>query len=418
MDREIPIEEKRARRRRLMLRYGIAAAAVTAAIVAVIAFAGHSIPEGDLELSDAVAGNLETTVDASGRVAPAFEETVVSPVATRILEVYLQEGDLVEEGTPILRLDLQEAEADVRKMSDELSMRHLSTLHASLDSRTFLTNLEMKIEAKEMAVAELGEEVRNERRLDSLGSGTGDRVRQAELAYRTGKLELEQMRKELANERQAHAASAQSKRLEEGITAKNLEMLQRTLDDARVKAPHAATLTYVNSSIGSSIGPGEKLAVLADLSRFKITAEIPEGESQKLTAGAPATVRIGGRKLQGKVAQVMPQSSNGTVSFTVRLDEESDPVLKSGLKANVSVVYEMLDSVVMIRNGAYYKGPGSYRLFVLGDNDRLERRFVTLGESNFEYVEVKSGIKPGERVAVGDMEKYAGYESLKIKHKK
>ncbi len=417
MDRELTSEERKKIRNRKLLKIAIPFLVVFALIIVVISLIGTSIPEENLQLSEVTKGEIETSADATGKVVPAYEETVVSPVSTRIMEVYCQEGDKVEEGTPLLKLDLQSAEADVRKMADELSMRQYSTRQASLNSHTFLTNLEMKIQAKEMSVAELKAEVENERRLDSLGSGTGDRVRQAELSYRTGMLELEQLRKELANERQAHEAAYKSKQLEEGITAKNLELLQHTLDNAGVKAPHAATVTYVNSSIGSSIGPGEKLAVLADLSRFKITAEIPEGESSKLTPGAKAIVRVGNTKLEGKVAQIMPQSANGIVSFTVRLDNESDPALKSGLRTNVSVVYDVLPNVMMIRNGQYYKGPGSYHLFVLNSEGVLEQREVMLGDSNFDYVEVRSGAKPGEKVAINDMSDYKSYNTIKVKKK-
>lgn len=415
MDRELTKEEKKKIQQRRMFRIGAPLFLVVAAIVVVILLMGSSIAEENLQLSDVQKGEIETSVDASGKVVPSYEETVVSPVSTRLMEVYCQEGDKVDSGAPLLRLDLQSAETDVRKMTDELSMRKISTRQTSLNSTTLLTNLEMKIKAKEMSVAELKAEVENEKRLDSLGSGTGDRVRQAELAYRTGMLELEQMRKELVNEREAQAAAYRSKQLEEGITAKNLEVLQRTLDDARVKAPHAATVTYISSSIGSSIGPGEKLAVLADLSRFKIKAEMPEGESSKLTPGAKAIVRIGSKKLSGKVAHVQPQSANGIVNFTVRLDNENDPALKAGLRTNVSVVYDVLPDVMMIRNGAYYKGPGSYQMFVLTEENRLEKRMLQLGDSNFEFVEVRSGLKPGERVAINDMSDYMKYSSLKVK---
>lgn len=73
-------------------------------------------------------------------------------------------------------------------------MRNYDTRQTILASRTFLTNLEMKIKAKEMSVERLKTETDNERRLDSIGSGTGDRVREAELAYKTAVLELDQLR--------------------------------------------------------------------------------------------------------------------------------------------------------------------------------------------------------------------------------
>ena len=55
-----------------------------------------------------------------------------------------------------------------------------------------LNYLEMQAKVKEMDVNRLHAEVINERRLDSIGSGTGERVREAEFAYETGRLQLEQ----------------------------------------------------------------------------------------------------------------------------------------------------------------------------------------------------------------------------------
>lgn len=385
-------------------------------VIIIMLLVGKTVPEENLILSDVCRGDIEATTDASGIIVPAYEETVVSPVSTRVKEVYCREGDKVETGTPLMRLDLRSAETDVRNMEDELSMKRNSTRQAALNSITSLTNLEMNIKAKEMSVAALRAEADNERRLDSLGSGTGDRVRQAELAYRTGLLELEQLKKELENERLAQAAANRSKELEEGITAKNLEVLRHTLEEARIRSPREATVTYINSSIGSSVGSGEKLVVLADLSRFKIEAALPEGESRKLTPGGRVIIRVGSRQIYGKVAHIKPESENGLVSFIVKPDNESDPLLHSGLRATVSVVYEVLPDVLKINNGQYYRGPGSYNMFVLTAENKLKRRRIVFGDSNFEWVEVKSGLQPGEKVAINDMSDY--FDCLKVKIRK
>lgn len=415
MDREITADWTKKRRMRRLLRIVLPIAAVVVLGVGVLLFTEKSVKESDLRLCVADRGPVATTVEATGSVVPAFEQTVVSPVATKIMEVYRQEGDSVSAGEALLRLDLQSAETEMRNQADELSMRKNSTRQTQLDSRTFLTNLEMKIKAKEMAVSELRAEVANERRLDSLGSGTGDRVRQAELAYKTGRLELEQMRKELANERQSHSAAYMTRKLEENIASKNLGALRRTLEDAQVKAPRTATLTYINSSIGASIAPGDRLAVLSDLSSFKISAQVPEGSASKVSPGAQVEVRAAGMKLSGTVTRVVPQSANGLVSFTVKLDNPEAAGLRPGLRTMVSVVYDVLPDVTRIKNGSYYKGPGTYEMFVDTGDGHLEKRRLQLGESNYDFVEVKSGLKPGERVAIGDMEDYGKNRRLKIK---
>lgn len=385
-------------------------------IIAVMMIMGKSVKSSDIILKPAEVGTLESSISATGKIVPLYEQAIVSPVATRILEVYCNEGDSVESGQSLLRLDLQSVESDSQRLADEVSMKRNEIEQTALNNATYLTDLEMRVKVKEMSLSHLKAEVNNERRLDSIGSGTGDRIRQAELAYSTAQLELEQLHKQLANERKAHSAAYRSKQLEGSISRRNLESMQRTLDDARVKAPLKGIVTWLNKDLGTSIGAGEKLAVVSDLSHFKVEGEIPESTSGKLSVGSPVNVRINRNTVRGHVATLSPQSKNGMVQFTVFLDDDSDKRLRSGLHTDLNVVYDVRNDVIRIPSGTYFQGPGNYNLFVrTTDGDRLERRAVTLGDSNFDFVEVKSGVKPGEEVVISDMSNYQKYKSLKIK---
>lgn len=384
-------------------------------IVVVLLALGDSVKSSDLIIKPAERATLESSVSASGKIVPLYEQSIVSPVATKILEVYCNEGDSVEAGQSLLKLDLQSTEADLRRASDEVSMRKNELEQAALNNATYLTDLEMKIRVKEMAVSHLKAEVVNEKRLDSIGSGTGDRIREAELAYSTGLMELEQLKTQLVNERKSHAAAYRSKQLEGSISARNLEAMERTLDDAQVKAPRKGTVTWLNKSLGTSIGAGERLAVVSDLNHFKIEGEIPESNSGKLSVGSLVKVRINRNMVDGKISTISPQSQSGMVQFTVFLNDDSSKLLRSGLRTDLNVVYDVHEGVIRIPNGSYFQGPGAYVLFVKIDDNTLERRNVQLGDSNFDFVEVLSGIQPGEEVVVSDMSSYKNKKSLKLK---
>ena len=274
----------------------------------------------------------------------------------------------------------------------------------------------MQVKVKEMTVNRLEAELRNERYLDSLGSGTGDRVRQAELAFNTGKLELEQMRQQLANERKVTAAGLSVKNLDINIARKNLGEMSRTLDDAQIKAPRKATLTFINDQIGQKVSEGEKIAIISDLSHFKVDGEIADAYGDRIRVGSKAVVRIGrSERMNGTVSNVTPLSRNGVISFSVRLDEDADSRLRSGLKTDVYIMCNVMEDVRRIKNGSFYTGPGSYELFVFNGNDKLERRSVRLGDSNFEFVEVVDGLNDGDRVVVSDMKRFINATSVKVK---
>ena len=67
-----------------------------------------------------------------------------------------------------------------------------------------------------------------------------------------------------------------------------------------------------------------------------------------------------------------------------------------------------------IANGSYYAGAGEYDLFVQNGNNLMKRK-VRLGDSNFQYVEVISGLQPDDQVVVSDMTNYKNRSKLKIK---
>lgn len=406
MDREIPREVLRKERRRRLIKWGCIITAVVIVIVMGVSMMRKSVSEADLTIVAADRGTIETSVSATGRVVPSFEEIINSPISTRIVEVYSRAGDSVQVGTPLLLLDLQSAQTDVDKLLDERRVKLYDMEQTKLNNHTYLTNLEMQIKVKEMDFNRKSVEVANERRLDSLGSGTGERVREAELAFNTARLELEQLRQQLSNERSIRDAALRMKELELAIFDKGLSEKQRTLEDARIRSPRAATLTFVNNNIGQQISQGEKVAVISDLSHFKVDAEISDAYGDRVTVGSKAMVRVGRQRLYGRVSNVTPSSSNGVIAFTVMLDEDDNDRLRPGLKTDVFVMSDIKEEAIRLPSGPYFKGPGAYTMFVVVSDDELEKRTVRLGDSNYEYVDVIDGLAPGERVVISDMSKY------------
>lgn len=395
--------------------YLIGLVALVVVVAALLLLMRQSVKRADLLVATVDTGVIETSVTGSGSVVPAFEEIINSPINTRIVEVYCKAGDSVEAGTPLLRLDLQSTETELNKLKDQIEMKRYELEQQRVNNSTRMSDLAMQVKVKEMAVNRLEVELRNERYLDSLGSGTGDRVRQAELAYNTGRLELEQLRQQYANERKVTDAGLSVKNLDINIAGKNLGELRRTLDDARIRAPRKATLTYVNDQIGQKVSEGERIAIISDLSHFKVDGEIADAFGDKVRVGSKAVVKLGRERMPGMVSNVTPLSRNGVISFSVRLDDNANSRLRSGLKTDVYILCDVVEDALRLKNGSYYTGPGVYELFVFDSDDELVKRNVRLGESNYEYVEVREGLKPGDKVVISDMKKFANSSNLKVK---
>ena len=166
--------------------------------------------------------------------------------------------------------------------------------------------------------------------------------------------------------------------------------------------------------MGQKVAEGEKIAIVSDLSHFKIDANVADAYADRLRVGNGAIVKIGREKLRGIISNVTPLSANGMIEFSVRLDDEDNRRLRSGLKTDVYVLCDVIEDVVRVGNGSYYTGPGAYEMFVFDGDNSLVRRKVQLGESNYDFVEVLSGLQPGDRVVTNDMKDFRNNKTLKV----
>jgi HlyD family secretion protein len=414
MDREISKEVRRKEQRKQLIKLAAGVGGSVVIIGFIISVMQVSLHRKDLIISTVDKGVIEVSVSASGKVIPAFEEIINSPIHSRIVEIYKRGGDSVDVGTPILKLDLQTAETEYNKLLDEEQMKRLELDQQRVSNKGKLSEMEMKLKVSRMELNRKEVELRNEQYLDSLGAGTTDKVRQVELSYNVGQLQLNEDEQKYLNEQALAKAELKVKELELSIFRKGLAEMKRTLDDAQIRSPRKAILTYVNNEVGAQVQQGNRVAIVSDLSHFKIEGEIADTYGDRIAPGSKAVIRIGSEKLNGVVSDVTPLSKNGVISFTVQLEEDNHRRLRSGLKTDVYVMNAIKDDVLRIANASYYIGKGEYELFVV-NGDQLIKRKVQLGDSNFEYVEITGGLHEGDKVVISDMNSYKEKNKLKLK---
>jgi HlyD family secretion protein len=414
MDRKISIEEIRKGRKKLLIKWVSGISLLLIVFIVVLNVLQTAINKKDIQIGTVDTGNINATVNASGKIIPLNEEIIIAPINSRIVEVYKNSGDSVSKNQPILKLELASVETEYNQKLDEREMRKGKLLQSRIGIENKISEMEMQYRVKEMQLRQMKTDLANEHYLDSIGASTRDKIREKELNFRVATLELEQLKQKIANERRNSVAEQKVQQLDFTIFEKSLEQSARLLRDSRILAPMNGTLTYVNNQIGSPVSVGTQIAILSDLSHFKVEAEIADTYADQLAPGAKAVVKIANAKLPGTVVNITPSSQNGVIKFIVMLENPDDKNLRSGLRVDAFVEHGFRENVLRIPSGIYYIGPGKYNLWVIKDG-KAEKRSVTLGESSFEYVEVVSGLNKGEHVIISNMEQYKNKKSLKIK---
>ena len=414
MDKPISKQQIRKERNKKLIKYGAIFLGVIIAFVLMLNFITTAIPSKNLIMGTIDRGNLSVTVGASGKIIPLSEKNIVAPISTQIVEVYKNSGDSVSKGEPILLLELSSVDTQYKKKLDELKIRKSKLVQSQIALDNKISELQVQYQVKELQSNQMKTDLTSERYLDSIGASTKDKIREKELNYEVSKLELTQLKQKIENEKKNAEAELQVQQLEYSIEEKSLLESEKLLKDARILSPQDGILSFVNNELGTQVNIGEKLAVLSDLSHFKVEAEVADTYVDRLTFGANTIIKLGNEKFAGTVVNVTPASQNGTVKFVVSLNNASNNKLKSGLRVDVNVEYGLKEDVLRIPTFSNYAGAGKYDIWVV-EGETATKRKVTLGESSYEYIEVVEGLNMDDKVILSNMGDYKNKTDLKIK---
>lgn len=286
MDRIIPKKELQRQRYKQWGKIGSGVVLLLLTIQIILLFTRPSVSKKELIFTQAEEGTLETSIHANGKVIPAFEEVINSPISSRIIDAYCQLGDTVNEGSPLLKLDLQSTENAYQRIKDEEKMKQYNYEQFITESETQLSNMQMQLKVAELRLNRMAMELKNERYMDSIGAQTADGVRQAEMNYRIAQLEFEQQQLQYRNMQKTIEAETKVKRLDLNIFKKNVEEMTRKYENAQIRAPRKGTITMIKGQIGELVNEGSPIAILADLSAFKISGSISDQYATLLHPGA------------------------------------------------------------------------------------------------------------------------------------
>lgn len=336
------LKAKRAeRRRKKLIRRGIAAGVVGAiALIAIVAtLVINAQPQGASgPVTDMVTeGTFTTTVEAKGQLKPISSSVVSPSVDGTVDSINVQAGQSVNEGDVLMTIK-----------NDELDRTVAEAQRAVAAAQEDLTNAQK-------AAAGI-----------SAASADTNAVSAA----------------------QRSLASAQA----------NLDQANAKAASRTVTAPSSGSIVELNAKVGATVtggmimgesdtSGGKQCMQIADLSKMKVTVQVGEKDIAKIAVGQSANVTypafpdIVSQGTVTAIASVANSDSSyggGSVTFNVDiLIEAPDARLKPGMTAEVSVVTEQLDDVVMVPTMALMTEDGeNYYVNVATDDEGKQTRRV------------------------------------------
>jgi RND family efflux transporter MFP subunit len=173
---------------------------------------------------------------------------------------------------------------------------------------------------------------------------------------------------------------------------------------SRVVAPGNGLIVSKKIEEGSLAAPGSPLFLLEDTSRYRVEAAVDQRMAATLKIGTATTVQLPtGNRVGGTVGEIVPAIDPSTRSFVVRIDVR-DSSLRSGLYVKVSIPDGKTRLLLVPKKAVVEKGQLT-GVYVVDSQDVMTYRMVRTGRVFGERIEVLSGLRDGENVVTGGVER-------------
>lgn len=415
MDKQIEEEVTAKRKKRTIVIISVTVVLLFIAIYSLRAFIKPSLSQSQITTALAETGSIENTINATGEVLPEFEEVLTSPINAAVREVLMDAGTNIKAGQSILTLDKSSAQTDFDKLGFQIESKQNEISKLKLDLEKSFYDIKSNNSIKQLRIGNFKDAVASAQRLFKAGGGTREDIEQAELNLKVAELEKQQLENEIKNKQQTMKIEIREAEIALAIQRNDQLALKRKLDLANVVATRDGVVTWVNKNIGASIKEGESLARIANLSSYKVAGSIADNQSEQLRNGMPVILRINETQLRGAIVNISPTVNNSIVSIDVQLDEKNNKLLRPNMKVDVFLVTASRSKVVRVPNGPAFNGSESQDVFVI-KNGKALRRTVKVGLTSFDFIEIQSGIAPGEKVITSDMSKFEYAKEITIQN--
>jgi HlyD family secretion protein len=407
-----------ARRKRMRVAYGVAAAIVVVVVSVVLARMEPAAPTVDaatLWVEPVQRGELVVEVRGLGSLVP--EDTRWLPATTngRVERILLRPGATVDPDSIILELSnpLVQQEAINARLALQSAQASLDELRAQLASEALTQQAQVASAEADYRQAEL-EAVSNEE-LAELELVSNLIVQQSRLRADSlrQRWEIETRRLDTMTDSNAARFRVQQAQLDQAQAVVNLN--ESRLADLQVRPGFEGVLQQVPVEVGQQVGPGANLARVADPTRLKAELRIAETQATDIEIGQPARVDTRNGIIEGRVSRKDPAAVNGTVTVDIELLGELPRSAVPDLSVDGTIQLARMDDVLHVGRPAFGQEDGTVSLFRVGSEGTAERVQVQLGRSSVTAIEVVAGLQVGDRVVLSDMSAWDGFDRVRLR---
>lgn len=390
--------------------------------------------------------DVEQEITTSGTVIGTEKNAYVSPVTAKVEDIRVEVGQIVKKGDVLLTYDASELGDNLEKvkiqaqseraagnesyeMANEAASKTSAAQKKAKKLKSDIKKLKKEIQTLSDKVSEYEDQMKEaENAAVAGGDGTAENAKTVdESAYKKAVKKLNEKNESLAGkqeqlaEQESIVAANKDVKVSDSTKAQvsatnrlsdmNINDAQDSLDaaEAGIVASKNGIVESIEIVKGAYANETQTLVTVIDADKIGVEFSISKDDLGSITSGQKARVVIAGNEYEGSVDFVSKvatsdldmamgnNSSGATIKGRILIDNPDEDIF-IGVAAKVYIFVGKSEQTLVIPYEALNTDIDGDYVYVVNDNNLIERKDVTLGIYSDEYYEVTDGLKEGDRV--------------------
>ncbi len=360
-------------------------------------------------------GEMLREVRGPGVLVPKEIRWIAARTDARVERVLVKPGASVEPETVLIEMSnpelvqqLEEARSAVVAAEADYAALEVQLQSQLLDQKAALAEARAEYESQRLQV-----EAETELAKDNI-------ISQLELKRSVLTAEQLNVRLDVEKERsrtfeKAIAAQLRAERTRIEQLENMLALRESQVAGLTVRAGMSGVLQALSVEAGQQLTIGANIARIARPDELMAELRIAETQAKDVQLGQPVSVDTRNGIVAGEVIRIDPAVTSGTVQVDVALTGKLPSGARPDLSVDGTILIERLDDVLYVGRPAYGQPESTVRLFVVDDaSGEAVRVPVELGRSSVNVIEIRQGLKVGDRVILSDTSAWDKHDRIRL----
>lgn len=391
--------------------------------VAIYAYKNNSPKPRQVTIDKTVKRAIAETAIVTGNIEAKYRNNIALDSSQKVIKISAKEGQLVKKGDLLLELDSSDFQNKLDKALINLENANL-TLNQMLEtgiaseksaSENSYSQAKYNLEIAQRKYNDLKK--KNEQNEELFISGaisqsqldeSRKNLNDAETGVKSSEDSLKNAEKSLKDTNNASENKIAAQRNQIALIQKDIEDYKKKIEDSKIKSNIDGKIIKIDAKENQFPDKGDEI-IVDDVSQYKVVVDLKQYEALKVQKGQKANVNIKGSSNNytatvdeiGELAEAKTTLGGSDEEYKVKVSvviDDPKEDIKAGYESDVQFIFkEKGDCITVGFDGIKQDmNTGQKYVFVVGDDNKVLKRYIKTGIESEYYVEITEGLEENE----------------------